>query len=124
MNKSEESISQPVWNQAELLDRIDNDQELLRELLTIFKEDFPQTIRSLGTAIASGDLKSSAALSHMLKGMLSNLGGTRAAAAAGRLEQEANAGEKLSLKESFVDLERESASLLPEFDAYMTEVRH
>jgi hypothetical protein len=44
MNKTEEGFSEPVWNLAELLERVDNDHELLRELLNIFKEDFPQTI--------------------------------------------------------------------------------
>ena len=47
MNKKEEGLSEPVWNLPELLERVDNDQVLLRELLDIFKEDFPQTIRSL-----------------------------------------------------------------------------
>jgi hypothetical protein len=44
MNKNEEGLSEPVWNLTELLERIENDQELLRELLNIFKEDFPQTM--------------------------------------------------------------------------------
>jgi HPt (histidine-containing phosphotransfer) domain-containing protein len=75
MKKKEENLSEPVWNQAELLDRVDHDQELLRELLTIFRTDFPRTIHSLEAAVAGGDLKNSASLSHALKGMLSNLGG-------------------------------------------------
>lgn len=123
MNKSEESISEPVWNLAELLERVDNDQELLRDLLNIFKEDFPRTMRSLETAVAEADLKNAARLSHTLKGMLSSLGGVRAAAAAARLEVIASAGESASLKTAFGALEREGASLVPELDAYKAEVR-
>jgi len=115
---------QPVWNHAELLERVDNDQELLRDLLNIFKEDFPRTMRSLESAVAVPDLKSTTRLSHMLKGMLSSLGGMRAAAAASRLEELASAGEAASLKDAFVALQREAASLLPEFNAYMAEVHH
>jgi HPt (histidine-containing phosphotransfer) domain-containing protein len=123
MNKTEEGISGPVWNLAELLERVDNDQELLRELVNIFKEDFPRTMRFLESAIAVADLKNVARLSHTLKGMLSSLGGVRTAAAAARLEVMASAGESASLKSVFDTLEREGASLLPELDAYMAEVR-
>ncbi|MGB2624893.1 MAG: Hpt domain-containing protein [Candidatus Acidiferrum sp.] len=124
MKKNEESAAKPIWNQAELLDRVDNDRELLRELLGIFKEDFPRTIRSLEEAVAAGDLKNSASLSHSLKGMLSNLGGTRAAEAAAKLEKLASsAGQNGSLKDALSALQSEAASLVPELDAYMTEVR-
>jgi HPt (histidine-containing phosphotransfer) domain-containing protein len=124
MKMNEESASKPAWNLADLLDRVDNDQELLRELLTIFKEDFPRTIQSLESAVAHGDSKNTASLSHTLKGMLSNLGGTRAAAAAAKLEETANAGEKTLLRDAFDALEVEAASLIPELDAYMSEVPH
>jgi len=125
MKRNEESNSQPVWNQAELLERVDDDQELLRELLTIFKEDYPRTVKILEGAVAGGDLKSCASLSHSLKGMLSNLGGTRAAAAAAELEKLASSPvENHLLKEALEVLQSEAASLLPELEAYMTEVRH
>jgi HPt (histidine-containing phosphotransfer) domain-containing protein len=86
MNEKEEGLLEPVWNLAELLDRVDNDQVLVRELLGIFKEDFPQTIQSLKSAVTARDLKSSSRLSHTLKGMLSSLGAVRAAAAASNLK--------------------------------------
>jgi HPt (histidine-containing phosphotransfer) domain-containing protein len=124
MNDQKPSPSRDVWNLAELLERVDNDQELLRDLLNIFKEDFPRTMLSLESAIASADLKAASRLSHTLKGMLSSLGGMRASAAASKLEQLASVEEAASLKDAFVALEREAASLLPEFDAYMAEVHH
>jgi HPt (histidine-containing phosphotransfer) domain-containing protein len=37
----------------ELLDRIENDRELMRDLLAIFKEEFPQRHGALREAIAS-----------------------------------------------------------------------
>ena len=123
MNKKIEGFSEPVWNLAELLERVDNDHVLLRELLDIFKEDFPQTFRSLKSAVAAKDLKSSARLSHTLKGMLSSLGATRAAAAATKLEALSSAGETASLPSALSELESEADSLVPELDAYMTEVR-
>jgi two-component system sensor histidine kinase/response regulator len=124
MKKNEDSHSDPAWNVAELLERVDNDQELLRDLLNIFKEDFPLTMRSLESAVAAGDLKEAARLAHTLKGMLSSLGGVRTAAAAARLEVIASAGETASLKDALDALKCEAASLLPELEAYMAEVRH
>ncbi|MGB2590031.1 MAG: Hpt domain-containing protein [Candidatus Acidiferrum sp.] len=124
MTKNEENHSEPVWNQAELLERVDNDQELLIELLAIFQEDFPRTVKSLEEAVAARDLKNTASLSHTLKGMLSNLGGTRAAAAAAKLEKLASSAEgKAPLKDAFDALQREAASLVPELDAYIVGVR-
>jgi two-component system sensor histidine kinase/response regulator len=124
MNKNEESYSEPVWNLAELMERVDNDQELLRELLNIFKDDFPLTMRSLQSAVIAEDLKNSSRLSHTLKGMLSSLGATAAAAAATKLEALSSAGETVSLEGAFNALEAEAHRLLPELEAYMAEVRH
>jgi HPt (histidine-containing phosphotransfer) domain-containing protein len=124
MNKNVETDSQVCWNLPELLVRVDNDQELLRELLAIFREDFPLTSRSLEVAVAAGDLKNAAAVSHTLKGMLANIGGTRASAAAARLEALASTGEKAALQDALDVLQCESATLLRELNAYLAEVRH
>lgn len=123
MNNKKDGLSEPIWNVAELLERVDNDQELLRELLTIFKEDFPQSFQSLKSAARSGDLKGAPRLSHTLKGMLSSLGATRAAAAASELEALSSAGEAVPLGEALGALESEAERLLPELEAYMPEVR-
>jgi two-component system sensor histidine kinase/response regulator len=124
MNKEGQELTGQVWNLAELLDRIDNDQELLRDLLNIFKEDFPRTMQSLESAVAAADLKNASRLSHTLKGMLSSLGATRAAAAAAKLEVLATAGETTSLRGALDALGHEAESLVPELNAYMAEVHH
>ena len=123
MNREGQELTERVWNLAELLDRVDNDQELLLDLLNIFKEDFPRTMRSLESAVAVSDLKNVSRLSHTLKGMLSSLGGTRAAAAAAKLEVLASGAEAASLKGALDALTHEAESLLPELNAYMAEVR-
>ena len=123
MNKEGQELTGQVWNLAELLDRVDNDQELLRDLLNIFKEDFPRTMQSLESAVAAADLKEVSRLSHSLKGMLSSLGATRAAAAAAKLEALAAAGETASLRGALDALAHEAERLVPELNAYMAEVR-
>lgn len=123
MNQRKKPPSEAVWNLHELLTRTDNDQELLRELLLIFKEDFPGHISGLTAAIAAGNLKNVAAISHTLKGMFANLAANKAAAAAARLEQVGRAGENAALKDAHEDLNAEIAGLLPELEAYMAGVR-
>jgi HPt (histidine-containing phosphotransfer) domain-containing protein len=61
MKQQESKNAQSIWNLPELLARVDNDQQLLRDLLAIFREDCPGHICSLEKAIAAGDLKSAAA---------------------------------------------------------------
>lgn len=111
-----------VWDRADVLNRVDNDRELLHEILGIFKEDFPPTLAALKSAVQSADLKAASARSHKLKGMLSNLGGVAAAAAASRLESLASAKDGNSLPDALASLERESQDLTHELDVYLAEV--
>jgi HPt (histidine-containing phosphotransfer) domain-containing protein len=123
MTSSEVELNEPTWNQAEFVERVENERDLVREILTKFKEDLMRTIGSLKAAASSRDLKHSGSLSHALKGKLSNPGGARAAAAGARQEQLACAGEIAGLRSAFDTLEREADRLLPKVDAYVGEVR-
>src|SRR5437660_10541879 len=71
---------------AELLARVDNDRDLLRELFDLFKEDAPRHVEALRDAVQRGDAAAVASEAHALKGMLSNLSSKHAAATAAQLE--------------------------------------
>jgi HPt (histidine-containing phosphotransfer) domain-containing protein len=107
----------------ELLARVDNDRELLRELVSIFKEDFPCHLRALHEAFARRDTKQVAVVSHTLKGMLANLAVTEAAAAAARLEQLTVNATEDSQKQALSAFEKEVDGLLPEMESYMAEAQ-
>jgi two-component system, sensor histidine kinase and response regulator len=108
-------------NLQELLARVDNDRELLRDLLSIFSEEFPRYLLALQEAVAHEDTGQVAIVSHTLKGMLSNLAVTKAAASAGQLEQQARVGDPSSLKQAFAAFESDVRGLLPEMETYMAE---
>jgi two-component system sensor histidine kinase/response regulator len=110
-------------NLPELLARVDNDRELLCDLISIFKEEFPGHLKSLRDAVARSDSAEIVSISHSLKGMLSNLAVAKAAAAAARLEQIGRGGETVSLPDALVAFEREVQGLLPEMESYMVEAR-
>ena len=124
MTNANHSSNESSIDFPELLSRVDNDRELLLDLMSIFKEDFPRHVRELNDVIAARDLKKMAVVSHTLKGMLANLAVTRAAAAAAKLEQlgrdNATGPEIADALRAF---QREVQGLLPEMEAYMAEVQ-
>src|SRR6202171_2314589 len=94
----DELSPEPVLNLSELLTRVDDDREMLSELINICKVEIPRHLCVLHEAVAQADAKNIEKSGHTLKGMLSHLAATRAAAAAGNLEQLGRSGEKATLR--------------------------
>jgi|SRR5579872_832420 len=86
-------------NLPELLERVENDEDLLRELLALFQEDLPASRNALQTAIAGGDLTEIERAAHRMKGMLANLSAKQAASLAAEIESAARAGDSLKIPE-------------------------
>jgi two-component system sensor histidine kinase/response regulator len=120
--KAEKALSSLIFDHAELLARVENDRELLRDLLAIFKEEFPRQLLALREAVEAGDGDRVATAAHTLSGMLSNLSATEAAATAARLEQMGRKKETLGFQEAFGRFENDANRLLPQLDACLTEV--
>jgi len=114
--------SEPAVNLDELLARVDNDRGLLRDLVVIFKDDFPRQMSVLHRAIVESDLKSTERASHTLKGMFLSLSAPHAVAAAIRLEQLAGAQDIEALPIALKRLENEGALLLPELEVHLGKI--
>jgi len=121
MTQPEDHSLQLVVNLPELLTRVDNDRELLRELVAIFMVEFPRLLNTLRENIARRDLKQVESTSHALKGMLAGLSAKRAAATAARLERMGRNGDLSCLTDMASVLEREVEELLPELDSSIME---
>lgn len=106
----------------ELLERTENDRELMRDLLTIFKEEFPQRLQSLGEAARSLNSTQVVMEAHALKGMLSNLAAVEASAAAAELERLGRNNETSKFLESFSRFEAVAKELSRQVEACMAEV--
>jgi len=115
-------MSSAIIDMAELLARVEHDRELMRDLLLIFKEEFPRHLQALRDAVNSMDGEQVAAEAHALKGMLSNLAANPAAAAAARIEQLGRNCEAAKFREAFSSFEKVSKELLDQLDACMAEV--
>lgn len=121
MKELPSSSRNPSIDLPQLLERVEQDRELLCELLSIFHEEFPGRYLALQDAVAKGDAQSAVGISHALKGMLSNLAMTKASASAARLEQAGRAGNRETLREAYVDFAKTVEGLLPEVESYLAE---
>jgi two-component system, sensor histidine kinase and response regulator len=109
------------FSPSELLERVDNDRELMKELLEIFQKDFPHHRQELLQAVAADDMRRIATIGHTLKGMFANLAAGRAASLAANLEVIGRASERTGLAEAVQALEAEAATLLPLLDSCLLE---
>jgi len=116
------SCSTSGFNLPELLARVENDRGLLRELVSIFKDEFPRHFADLRDAIARQDTVRVANVSHALKGMLTNLAVAGAANGAFTIEKLARQGDTASFAKAFAELEQQVQGLLPEMEARINEV--
>jgi HPt (histidine-containing phosphotransfer) domain-containing protein len=123
MTQQGDRSSQDAVDLPDLLERVDNDHDLLCELIGMFKEEFPLVLQSLKQSVVREDIKNVEVTSHALKGMLSALSVTRAAAIAARLEEMGRDGKTLGMTEALALLEHEVSILLPELDAYTAEAK-
>lgn len=113
----------PILNIADLLDRVDDDRELLVELFFIFKTVFPAHLQRLSEAIAREETKQVEIESHTLKGMLLNLSAPRAAAAAAELEQMGGANKIDGMKVVLAGFQAEIEALLSQMDECVVEFK-
>jgi HPt (histidine-containing phosphotransfer) domain-containing protein len=113
--------SQVAMNPRDFLARVDNDRELACELITIFKEDYPNLLRMLKESVLSQEMKLVETIGHTLTGMLSCLSAAPAAARAAQLEKMGRVGQREGLAEALALFESEIAVLLPELEEFVTE---
>ena len=62
------------WNPVQTLERLGGDQELLQEVLEIFREEAPKHLAGLREAITQQDAESIERIAHSLQGELGYLG--------------------------------------------------
>jgi two-component system, sensor histidine kinase and response regulator len=73
MTQMRNRLSEKEWNVKELMERLEGDQEFLRELLQMFREDSQANLKKARAAMAAGDLQELSRTEHALKGVLKNL---------------------------------------------------
>jgi two-component system sensor histidine kinase/response regulator len=114
---------QADWDLKELMERLGGDEEFLRELLVIFRQDARMNLEKSRKAMAELDFESLSRAAHTLKGMLRNLSMGAAADKAAALEI-ASRGKQLDGSEELLGkLVKEMEGILPEVEAQLAGVK-
>jgi HPt (histidine-containing phosphotransfer) domain-containing protein len=92
MNELTTAVAAP-FDKAALLERVDGDTELLREMAELFFADNARLVGAVRAAVAAGDAEALRVAAHTLKGSVGNFCAGEAAAAARELEVMGRAGE-------------------------------
>jgi CheY-like chemotaxis protein len=109
---------QPSANldRAALLERLEGDETLLRQLVNLFLDDYPRLLAAIRTAVAARDPARLEYASHALKGSAANFGPSCAVEAAHRLELLGRRAELAGAPMALTDLEE----ALQQFAAALT----
>jgi HPt (histidine-containing phosphotransfer) domain-containing protein len=81
------------FDKADVLRRLDGDEELLREIVRLFLDDSPSLVESMRVAANAHDRKGLRTAAHRMKGAAANLAATALAEAARALEILSESGE-------------------------------
>lgn len=107
---------------AQLMLRVGEDRELLRELIELFRQDFPNQLEALRQSAGAGEMNRLARVAHTLKGMLANLAAMQAAGAAARLEQIGKQESREEVVPALAAFEAEAEGILQQLDACLAGV--
>jgi HPt (histidine-containing phosphotransfer) domain-containing protein len=104
-----------------VLEAVDGDGELLRELVGIFHEDGPLLRNELRSALAEGDAARLGRAAHKLAGAVSNFHAGRTLRKARKLEELARTGSMNEVPAELADLENALEALHPALDAFVAK---
>jgi CheY-like chemotaxis protein len=98
----------PHYNREQLLTQCDGDEDLMAELVSIFRDNTPQIIQAIGEVVEKRDAPGLATQAHKLLSSLGTFGAGRARALALALEKHGQENDFRGAKERFTELERET----------------
>ena len=104
---------EPVIDLPVVLERVEDDRELLRELVGLFLDDAPPRLTAIHDAVDSRDADGLRRSAHALKGSAGNLAALAVFEAARELELTAPTGDWTHAQEACAVLESELRRLTP-----------
>jgi len=99
-----------------VLDRLNGDAKLYRELCGIFVQEVPAALGNLAAAVARGDAQAAAGLTHHVKGALGAVGAHAARDAAAGLEAAARSGDAERMLWLMQELSAQTAAVRPQIE--------
>mgnify|MGYP000070309385 CR=1 FL=1 len=108
---SDGSDGKAVFDQKFLLDRLEGDEELFKEIVKTFLDDAPLQVEKLKQALMEENLNQLEKQAHSLKGAAMNIGGNALQATALEVEVAGKKGDLKRTRELIPKLEKEFARL-------------
>jgi HPt (histidine-containing phosphotransfer) domain-containing protein len=108
-----DSDPEPAVDTCALMDRIDGDLNLLKDLVGLFVQNSRELLSEIGQAIDAEDAVTLQRYAHTLKGCIGNFAANAAYNAAFRLEQIGKEQDLANAREAYRDLENEIERLEP-----------
>jgi CheY-like chemotaxis protein/HPt (histidine-containing phosphotransfer) domain-containing protein len=107
MQPGAEEDALPVYDRAEALSRIADDEELLNQLLEMFVSDAPTYLAEIDASLAGEDVPRLIRASHTIKGVLATFSARRSENLARRMEHAAREGDIAQVRALLPDLKVE-----------------
>lgn len=115
-----ESVKSDAINWQAALESVSNDDDLLREVVTVLVDEIPKWLKDMQHAIEQADATLLKRTAHTAKGTLGQVGAAAAAHIAERLEQMGASNQFSDALATLVELERElTARVSPELTTYL-----
>ncbi|MFI5395867.1 MAG: Hpt domain-containing protein [Candidatus Binatia bacterium] len=102
---------EPTINLPDILERLEDDHELLQELAQLFLQDLPLRLVEIRDAVASRNARALQQSAHALKGSAGNLAAGAVFEVSKRLEQMGREGDLTHSDEAYALLQIEVARL-------------
>ncbi|MGE0824115.1 MAG: Hpt domain-containing protein [Candidatus Binatia bacterium] len=115
------SGSGTVFDVEEALSRVDGDKSILKDMISVFLQEYPQVLGTIQEAVFHHDSQALVDAAHFFKGSLSNLAAVQAARAALRLETLGRQGDLSLAPLALRQLEDAMARVRPLFTEVITE---
>jgi HPt (histidine-containing phosphotransfer) domain-containing protein len=107
-------------NEAALLEGVDGNRRLLRELVKLFLADYPLHLAQIRDALRDGDAETLEKAAHTLKGAIGNFAAEKAVAAAQLMEVLARDRELRAASDAYAALESELVPVVQELKRIVT----
>jgi CheY-like chemotaxis protein len=111
MTPSEQAEVPEVFDRKILLERLDGDEEIFKEIIATFLEDAPIQVEKLKKALQEGDANRVERQAHLIKGAALNIGGNGLQAAARELEVAGKDGDLTKAQSLVATLDQEFEKL-------------
>jgi CheY-like chemotaxis protein/HPt (histidine-containing phosphotransfer) domain-containing protein len=123
IRKAMQPAKSAVFDEVELMERVEGDTRLAVEMTELFQADAPQRIHAIREASQKGDMRTLESEAHRLKGSAAGLGAHATAEAAARLEDMAHGGDLSPARTACADLEAACCELDEALQAFRARVR-